>query len=120
MEVLASNGVVVSLSSVEIGRSKAHIQMSYHFANPRMEEGMSIYSSSHEGVSEGQKGTWPRAESLRAGRAGSSGDGRKVRAPKVPGKGPAKVRAIQRVGTLSDGFDASEVPGAGSSVQVPG
>ena len=42
MEVLASKGVVVSLSlsRVEIGRSKAHIQMSYHFANPRMEEGV--------------------------------------------------------------------------------
>ena len=37
MEVLASNGVVVSLSRVEIGRSKAHIQMIYHFANPRKE-----------------------------------------------------------------------------------
>ena len=51
--------------------------------------------------------------SLCAGRAGSSGDGRKVWAPEVLGEGPAKVRAIQRVGTLSDGFDASglEVPG---------
>ena len=39
MEVLASNGVVVSLSlsRVEIGRSKAHIQMSYLFAYPRKE-----------------------------------------------------------------------------------
>ena len=93
MEVLASNGVVVSLSSVEIGRSKAHIQMSYHFANPRMEEGMSIYSSSHEGVSEGQKGTWASAESVRAGR------------PEVPGMAGrsgrrrfwAKVRAGSRL-----------------------
>lgn len=74
---------------------------------------MSIYSSSHEGVSEGRKGTWPRAESLRAGRAGSSGDGRKVRAPEVPGEGPGRVRAIQRVGTLLDSFGVAgpEAPG---------
>ena len=35
MEVLASNGVV-SLSQ-EKSRSKAHIEMSYHFTNPRKE-----------------------------------------------------------------------------------
>ena len=80
---------------------------------------MSIYSSSHEGVSEGRKGTWPRAESLRVGRVGSSGDGRKVRAQEVPGKGPARVRAIQRVGTLSDGFDASG-PEVSGRPEVPG
>ena len=39
MEVLNSMGVVVSLSlSQEKSRSKAHIQMSYHFANPNQEE----------------------------------------------------------------------------------
>ena len=39
MEVLNSMVVVVSLSlsRVEEGRSKAHIQMRYHFANPRKE-----------------------------------------------------------------------------------
>ena len=40
MEVLASNEVVVSLSlslKRRSGRSKAHIQMSYHFVNPRKE-----------------------------------------------------------------------------------
>ena len=42
MEVLNSMGVVVSLSlslSQEKSRSKAHIQMRYHFANPRKDEG---------------------------------------------------------------------------------
>ena len=37
MEVLNSMGVVVSLSRLEVGRSKAHIQMSYQFASPRKE-----------------------------------------------------------------------------------
>ena len=31
---LLRRGAAVSLSRVEVGRSKAHIQMSYHFANP--------------------------------------------------------------------------------------
>ena len=54
-----------------------------------------------------------RPECLRAGRAGSSGDGRKVRALEVPGEGPGMVRAIQKVGTLSDGFGAAgpDAPG---------
>ena len=68
-----------------------------------------------------------RPECLRAGRARSSGDGQKVRAPEVPGEGPGRVRAIQRVGTLSDGFGAAgpeapgwpEVPVARSSGQRP-
>ena len=48
-------------------------------------------------------------ECLRAGRAGSSGDGRKVRALEVLGEGPGRVRAIQRVGTLGTGLDSRAV-----------
>ena len=57
---------------------------------------MSIYSGSHEGISEGRKGTWASAQ------VSARRQGRKFRAPEVL----HRFRAIQRVGAIGAGLDS--------------
>ena len=72
----------------------------------------------------GAKGYTGLGPSGCAGRAGSSGPGRKFRAPEVLGR----VRPKPKVGTVAAGLASGgrkfrtgpEVPGGGSSGQVPG
>jgi hypothetical protein len=82
MEVLNSNGVVslsLSRGGVVKEQSSPRNELSYLLTLKRRWK-KSIYSLGGEGVH------GPRPKSMRAGRAGSSGDGRKVRWPEVPGK----------------------------------
>ena len=75
----------------------------------------SIYSLGGEGVH------GPRPKSMRAGRAGSSGDGRKVRWPEVPGKvrpGSGLNRELARLGGPA-GVAGPEVPGWGRKFRGP-